>query len=207
MRGLDPGGDLHRQLQRFVQRQGTAVEPVGERLALDVFQNEIPGPVLLLDAVDAGEVDVAQRGERLRLALEALQANGVLGEMLGELLDRDVAVQPRVAGEMHDTHAAAADFPDDLVGADLVVHWQPSTLCRSPIRFWPVPEKPDDSIRGSRRRGDSRVSVKRRTTDPRASTSDTSSLENVSCEDPSTRLVRRMPSARCRCSRFAATDD
>jgi len=81
--------------------------------------------------VDTGQVGVVQRGERFRLALEALQANGVLGKMLGQLLDRHIAVQPRVAGEMHDTHAAAADFPDDLVGADLVLHWKPSTFCQA----------------------------------------------------------------------------
>ena len=69
---------------------------------------------------------MAQRSERLRLALEALQAKGILRKMLGQFLDRDLAVQPRVAGEMHDTHAAAADFPNDLVGADLFVHWNPS---------------------------------------------------------------------------------
>ncbi len=98
--GLHAGGDLDRQFQRFVQGHRAPVEPVGEGLALDVFQNQVLGPVLFLDAVDAGQVDVAQRSERLRLALEALQAGGVLGEVLGQLLDRHVAVQPRVAGQV-----------------------------------------------------------------------------------------------------------
>ena len=47
---------------------------------------------------------------------------GVLGEVLGQFLDRHITIQSGVKGQVHDTHAAAAYFPDDLVGADLVVH-------------------------------------------------------------------------------------
>jgi hypothetical protein len=52
---------------------GPAVEPVGERLALDILEHEVPGPVLLLDAVDPGEVRVAQLREGLGFTLEAFE--------------------------------------------------------------------------------------------------------------------------------------
>jgi hypothetical protein len=60
VRRLDARGDLHRQLDRLVDRQRPAVEPVGERLALDILEHEVPRPVLLLDAVDPGEVRMVQ---------------------------------------------------------------------------------------------------------------------------------------------------
>ena len=91
--GLDAGGDLDGEFEGFVQRQGAAVKSVGEGFAFDVFQNQILGPVLLLDAVDASQVDVAQGGEGLGLALEPFEADGILGEELREFLDGDVPVQ------------------------------------------------------------------------------------------------------------------
>jgi hypothetical protein len=38
-----------------------------------------------------------QRGERLRFALEAREAVGVMGERVGENLDGNVPVEPRIA--------------------------------------------------------------------------------------------------------------
>ena len=120
--GLDAGGDLDGQFEGFIQRDRAAVEAFGEGLAFDVLEDEVPGSGLFLDALDAGEVDVAERGKGLGLTLEAFEADGVLGEELRQFLDGDVAVEARVAGQVDNTHAAAADFADELVGADLVGH-------------------------------------------------------------------------------------
>ena len=70
---------------------------------------------------------MVQRGEHLRLALEPRQPLGVGDERLGQDLDRDVAVEPRVARAIHLAHAAGAEGGEDLVrtqaGALAKGHW------------------------------------------------------------------------------------
>ena len=58
-----------------------------------------------------------ERGEDLRLALEAGEAVGIGGEGRWQELEGDVAVEPRVARAVDLAHAAGADCRDDLVWA------------------------------------------------------------------------------------------
>ena len=66
-------------------------------------------PPRLLDAVDGGDVGMIQRGEDLGFALEARQPIGVVRERFGQDLDRDVAIQLRVARAIDLAHPACAD--------------------------------------------------------------------------------------------------
>src|SRR5688500_18576071 len=54
-------------------------------------------------------------GERLRLTLEPRHPFAVGRKELGQDLDRDLAVQPRVAGAEHFAHAAGAESAHDLI--------------------------------------------------------------------------------------------
>ena len=63
--------------ERLVERQRAAREPLGEVLALDQLHDEGADAARLLEAVDRGDVRVLERGEHLRLALEAREALGV----------------------------------------------------------------------------------------------------------------------------------
>src|SRR5438093_2704493 len=58
-----------------------------------------------------------ERGQQLRLALEARGALGIRNERIGQGLDRDVATKPRVARAIHLAHPARANRLQDLVGA------------------------------------------------------------------------------------------
>jgi hypothetical protein len=51
---------------------------------------------------------MVQRGQDVRFSFEARHARGFDGEHLRQDLDRDVAVQPRVARTVHLSHAAGA---------------------------------------------------------------------------------------------------
>ena len=51
---------------------------------------------------------MVQRGEDLRLTLEAREALGIAGERFGQDLQGDIAVQFGVPGSVNDTHAAGA---------------------------------------------------------------------------------------------------
>ena len=64
-------------------------------------------------------VQVVQAGDGLRLALEPLLEIRVGGDMLGQHIDGDRAVQARVAGFVDLTHAPSADGRDDLVRTEL----------------------------------------------------------------------------------------
>ena len=64
------------------------------------------------------DVRMIQRGQRLRFALEAREPLGIGDEQLGQDLDRDVAIELRVARAIHLAHAAGAERGEDLVGAE-----------------------------------------------------------------------------------------
>ena len=103
------------------------------RLPLDVLHHD---EVLAAALVAAGvehlhDVRVHEARRRLRLALEARDERRVVGEVLGEQLDRDLALQAQVEREVHGRHAAEAEpalepvAPGDLRGAHLAASWPP----------------------------------------------------------------------------------
>src|SRR5262245_65668785 len=59
-----------------------------------------------------------QGRQQLRFAAEACKTLGVAGDGGQEHLDRDVAVQLRIAHPIHFAHAASAEGGQDLVGAE-----------------------------------------------------------------------------------------
>ena len=59
-----------------------------------------------------------ERGEDFGFALEAREAVGIVRERVGQDLDRDVALQPRVARAIHLAHAAGAEQRVDFVRAE-----------------------------------------------------------------------------------------
>ncbi len=60
-----------------------------------------------------------ERGDGLRLALEAREGGGVGREPVGKNFDRDVAVELRVARAVDLPHSARSERPDHLVGSEL----------------------------------------------------------------------------------------
>jgi hypothetical protein len=60
---------------------------------------------------------MVQRGQRLRLSLEAHQAIGIGREQLGQDLDGDIAVEVRIARAIDLAHAARAEGGDEFMGA------------------------------------------------------------------------------------------
>ena len=59
-----------------------------------------------------------QRGEQFGFALKPREPIGIVGERVGQNLDRDLALQPRVARAIHLAHAACAEQRDDFVRPD-----------------------------------------------------------------------------------------
>ncbi len=63
-------------------------------------------------------VGVVEGRGRLRLLEEPLLGRLVAGQVLGEELDGNLALQARVLGGVDDPHAAVAQFGDDRVRAE-----------------------------------------------------------------------------------------
>jgi hypothetical protein len=61
------------------------------------------------DPVDGRDVRMIERGEHLRLALQAGEPFRIAGKSLGQDLQRHFALQPRVARPIHFSHAAGAE--------------------------------------------------------------------------------------------------
>jgi len=60
-----------------------------------------------------------ERRDGLRLRLEAREGDGVRGEALGEDLEGDVALEPRIAGPVDDPHSPGRDRREDDVRTEL----------------------------------------------------------------------------------------
>jgi hypothetical protein len=83
-----------------------------------VFHHQEVDPVLVADVEDWADVGMAQRGNRLGLAFEPRLQIGVVGDVLGQDLDGDGAVEARIAGLVDLAHAARADLGGDTVRAE-----------------------------------------------------------------------------------------
>ena len=70
---------------------------------------------VVLEAVNGADVRVVERREHLRLALEPRETIGVARECLGQHLQRDVAIELRVARTPHLAHAAGTEQCDDFI--------------------------------------------------------------------------------------------
>ena len=68
--------------------------------------------------MDRRDVRVIQRRESLGFTLEAREPISVVRERLGQDLDRDVAIQLRVAGPINLPHAPFADAGDNFVDTE-----------------------------------------------------------------------------------------
>ena len=83
-----------------------------------MLHDQEPDPVLAADVMKRANVRVVQAGDGLGLALEPLLQVGVRGDMLGQHLDGDGAVQAGVAGFVDLAHPTRANGREALVRAE-----------------------------------------------------------------------------------------
>ena len=106
---LEGVGDLRPELHHLVERQRALLQAIGERLALEQLHHQEVRVALVPDVEQRADVGMVERGDRLRLALEALAALVVLREADGKDLDGDAAVEAGVLPAPDLAHAAGAD--------------------------------------------------------------------------------------------------
>ncbi len=115
VRGVQGAGHLDRPLQRLIDGNRSLRDARGERLAFEKLHHEEGGAVLLPDVEQRADVGVIQLRDRARLALEPLAELRSGGDLRGQRLDGDAAIEPRVAGLVDLAHAAGAQRADDFI--------------------------------------------------------------------------------------------
>src|ERR1044072_3162200 len=104
-------GALPRGAQRAHHRAQLhrLADAVGECSAVDQLEHQVRGAVVIAVVKDFEDVLVLEAGDRSRLLLKALAIARLLGEEVGEHLDRHVPVEGGVVGAVDRGHATAAD--------------------------------------------------------------------------------------------------
>ena len=73
VRAVERVADLDRNRERVIDRKpGDRAQPVRERLAFEILENQVVELSVAADVVDGTDVRIVQRGNRARFLLEAL---------------------------------------------------------------------------------------------------------------------------------------
>ena len=111
------GAELLGDATGLLDGQGAALDAVGEALALDELGDVVGTLVGFADVVDAHDARVADAGQQLRLALEALDPGLVLGPPGLDHLDRDDAAEAQVTAAIDPSERALSEHFEELVAA------------------------------------------------------------------------------------------
>ena len=114
-RAAESGEHLAPQAQGLGQRQRPALQPRGERLAVEQLHRDEEPAGVFADLEDLAGVGVADAGRGAGLAPEALAA---LLVGAGDRLQRDAAAEARVLGRVDDAHPALSELVEDAIAAD-----------------------------------------------------------------------------------------
>src|SRR5262249_53825469 len=116
--GRDAFGRLGRDIEEPAAGDRAAIDQSAEGLAFDQFGDDVRLPVGLSDVVDGDDIGVVERAERARLLLEPLAADHVAGNVSGQDLDGDGAVEAAVLRAPDLSHAALAELLENVIIAE-----------------------------------------------------------------------------------------
>ena len=118
VRGVERVGDFDGEAEQDIHFERTAGDAMLQGQAVEILHGDEGLAVLFADVVDGADVGMVQRGSGLGFAAKALQRLAVLGDVFGEELQGDEAIEPGVFGFVDDAHAATAQLFDDAVVRD-----------------------------------------------------------------------------------------
>ena len=110
--------DLRRDVDGFVHGNALARDAGVQRLPFDVLEHDRNLAVRFKDVVHGGDVGMIERRRSTCLAHQPLARRQILDAGRPNHLERDPALQPRVFGQPHFAHAAAAKVAQDPIRAD-----------------------------------------------------------------------------------------
>ncbi len=132
--GFEGFGNLEYEFEGFFDRDRAALEPIGQGVAFDQFEDEEPRAVVFFEAIDCGDVGMVQRGQQFRFTFKPGQPLFVFGELFGKRLDGHFAPELGVPRTPHLAHTTLAERGEDLVAAELGAggHWLSSRRAVQP---------------------------------------------------------------------------
>src|SRR5262249_2770115 len=89
-----------------------------QRRSLEKLHHEVVDFAFPPHVVESTDMRMRELRDRFCLSLESVAAFGRSGQVLGKDLDRDRAIQPRVARLVHLSHPARPGGRTDLVGSE-----------------------------------------------------------------------------------------
>ena len=118
IRFLEALADVDSVLQHLLRRQRSFHQAIAQGLAVEEFHDQEIRPILVADVMQGTDIGVVQRRNSPRFALEALLGLEIRRKMRRQDLDRDGAIQARVARTIHLTHAACAKRRLNFIGSE-----------------------------------------------------------------------------------------
>ena len=115
MRLFQSPGDLFGDTERFVHRNRTSLDALGQRLSGDEFHDEELPPAEFLQAMNGCDIGMIQGRQHARFTLESRHAFVVVAEGFGKELDGDTPAQLGVGGLIDVAHPARSQMLCDLV--------------------------------------------------------------------------------------------
>ena len=115
-------GNLDAQIEHRLDLHRLACDPVPERLTLQQFHGDEGSPIGLVNLVDREDIRVVQSGRSLGLPLKAAESLCVVGELVGQEPQGNVATQLQVFRLIHHTPAPTADPAEDAVMGNRLTH-------------------------------------------------------------------------------------
>ena len=108
--------NLHRNRQRVADwKHRRFLQSRCERLALEMFEDDVVLVAVTANVVNRADVRIVERCDGARFLLEALTRLGIRRERTGQHLDRDSAIEPRIASSIHFAHAPFTERGHDFV--------------------------------------------------------------------------------------------
>src|SRR6266446_1441141 len=92
--------DLHRKLQRLIQRQPSSFETACERLAFQELHYQEIGFLVTADVINNTNVGMMEPGNGSRLACESGACFGLFRDVLQKHFHGDLAVEPRITSSI-----------------------------------------------------------------------------------------------------------
>ena len=117
VRGSKAVRHLCGDLQQFTDGNGLAREQGAQRFALNQLAHDVLLASFNAEVIYGDDIGMVERGNGACLTLEAAAALDAGCIVFAENLDRDVPVQPGIAGTINLAHAACAERGPDLIRA------------------------------------------------------------------------------------------
>jgi hypothetical protein len=110
-------GELRRNMQDFVERQWPPKEPMRERLAGEVLDDQVIGAVLLADVVQRADVRVRQARDRASFTPKTFSSTRIDRRLSRQDLNGNCAIKAAVACFVDFTHPPCAEWREDFIHA------------------------------------------------------------------------------------------